>query len=250
MKKLLKKVIKKILIAAEDCPRLEQYVLTVNTIHEIKKAMKWSFDPVLDRPDIYDFDYLEDLNERRVRDAELLALAVKNCSMLNGKTFLEIGTANGMGTVLMSANISGSGIVYTINIPPEEIISGAGGVFTTQTLSEKEIGVEYKKRGLTNIRQIFANTADWVPDIGKIDLAFIDGCHDSDFVYNDTKKILSYMEPGGLIVWHDFNPELRKKYEWINAVCIGIERLYKDNLIEGRILHLKDSWMGLWKKST
>jgi predicted O-methyltransferase YrrM len=247
MNKLLRKTIKRILIEADDC-LLEQHVLTVNNIQEIKKAMKWSFDPVLERPDIYDFDYLEDLNERRIRDAELLATAVKNCSMSNGKTFLEIGTANGIGTILMSVNTSENGIIYTINIPPEEIISGAGGVFTTQILPEKEIGAEYKKKGLTNIRQIFVNTANWVPDIGKIDLAFIDGCHDSDFVYNDTRKILSCMEPGGLILWHDFNPELRKKYVWINAVCIGIERLYKENLIEGRILHLKDSFMGLYKK--
>lgn len=82
-------------------PHLEKQVLEANNIKELMKVFGWKKEPVLDRPDVYDFDYPEDLNERRIRDAEVLGAAMANA---NAKSALEIGTANGMGTVLMAAN--------------------------------------------------------------------------------------------------------------------------------------------------
>lgn len=136
---------------------------------------------------------------------------------------------------------------FTVNIPPEEIVSGEGGKLTTVALEREKIGIAYRERNLGNITQIYANTAKWEPAIGDIDIAYIDGCHDTEFVYNDTHKILKYMKPGGFILWHDFNLELVKKYHWINSVCLGVEKLYRDGLINGRILHIRDSWVGIYR---
>jgi hypothetical protein len=78
-------------------------------------------------------------------------------------------------------------------------------------------------------------------------VAFTDGCHDTDFVYNDTRIVLNKCKPGSIVMWHDFNPNLARVYEWIADVCSGVERLYAGGLITGKILHLQDSWVGLYK---
>lgn len=222
---------------------IEHSVVELNNFRELKKVFGWKDDPILDRPDIYDFDYIEDVNERRIRDAESLATVMRNAKP---RVALEIGTSSGRATVLMSVNAPESAI-YTVNIPPEEILSGEGGKLTTVALEKEKIGIAYKERNLTNITQIYANTAKWEPNIGNIDVAFIDGCHDADFVYNDTRKVLKHMKPGGFILWHDFNLELVKKYHWINSVCLGVEKLCRDGLIKGRILHIRDSWLGIYR---
>lgn len=222
---------------------LYRNVIELNNYNELKKIFSWSENPVLDRPDIYDFEYVEDVNERRIRDAESLATVTKNVKPL---VMLEIGTSDGMGTVLLSANAP-EAKVYTVNISPEEIIAGKGGKLTTIALEREKIGAAYRERGMKNVVQIYANTATWNPDIKDIDIAFIDGCHDTEFVYGDTKKILPLMKKGGYIMWHDFNLDLVKKHGWINDVCLGVEKLYKEGLIDGRIYHIKDSWVGIYQ---
>lgn len=224
---------------------LNSNVFHLNNYNELKKIFSWHLDPVLERPDIQGFEYIADINERRIRDAESIATVIRN---INPQTILEIGTANGMGTVLMAANATDAKI-FTINITPEEIASGLGGELTTIALEREKIGIEYKKKNLPNITQILSNTATWEPNIGTIDLAFIDGCHDTEFVYNDTRKILPFMRKGGFILWHDFNPHLIKNYHWINSVCLGVEKLYAQGLIKGEMFHIKDSWVGIYQVS-
>jgi len=222
---------------------LQRNLIQLNNVGELKKVFGWREDPILDRPDMYDFDYVEDVNERRIRDAESLATVMQNT---NPKAALEIGTANGMATVLMSVNAPESKI-YTVNIPPEEIMSGKGGKLTTVAIERDKIGIAYRERDFSNVTQIYANTATWEPDIGKIDVAFIDGCHDAKFVYNDTRKVLRHMRPGGFILWHDFNLELVNKYNWIESVCYGVEKLYRHGYLDGNIFHIRDSWTGVYR---
>lgn len=222
---------------------LNESVIELNNFQELKKVFKWKNDPTLDRPDIYDFEYVEDINERRIRDAESLAVVLRN---VDPKVVVEIGTSDGMGTILMAANAPKTKI-FTVNIPPEEILSGEGGELTTIALEKEKIGKAYRDRDLKNIVQIYANTAKWEPNIGKIDVAFIDGCHDTEFIYNDTRKVLKYMKSGSFVLWHDFNPDLIEKFPWIGSVCMGVEKLYKEGLIEGRIFHIKDSWVGIYQ---
>jgi len=226
-------------------PRLRRSVIELNNFQELKKAFGWKKDPILDRPDIYDYEYIEDANERRIRDAESLATVMINAKP---KIALEIGTSTGMGTILMAANAPKAKI-YTINIPPEEIAAGEGGKLTTIALEKEKIGVEYRKRNFKNIFQIYVNTAKWKPDIGDIDVAFIDGCHDMEFVYNDTRKVLGRMKPGSFILWHDFNLGLTKKFPWIGDICTAVEKLLEEDRISGRIFHIKDSWIGIYQVS-
>lgn len=241
MKKIISGV--KRILSGERFPNLAKNVIELNNTNELKKAFKWTCDPVLNDPVIYEFSYLEDVNERRVRDAESIGTVMCNT---NPQVALEIGTADGRSTALMAENSAGSQI-FTVNIPPEEIVSGKGGVLTTFALEKEKIGSYYRSKDIRNISQIYANTATWEPDIGVINVAFIDGCHDSDFVYNDTRKIIKNMELGSFILWHDFNLNLIKRHDWIDSVCQGVEWLYMDKVLNGPILHVRDSWVGIYR---
>lgn len=239
MTDLFQRIIRKF-VKTETFPYLMANVLGVRTISHLKKAIGWTKDPVLDGEHLHEFQYIEDLNDRRLRDAEVLGVA---CCNGDPKVLLEIGTSHGKTTALMAQNAPG-GIVYTVNISPEEIAEGGKNV--TYAPSRAIIGQYYREKGLTNIRQIFANTKNWEPDFGPIDVAFIDGCHDEEFVFNDTRKVLKNCRVGSIIMWHDFNPELSKVYPWVNSVCRGVERLYIEGYITRNIFHLQDSWIGLY----
>jgi predicted O-methyltransferase YrrM len=220
---------------------LEANVLEVRDAGCLARALSWTREPLLDDPSLHAFEHLGDLNERRLRDAEVLAGA---CANGDPKVLLEIGTAHGRTTALMARNAP-AGVVHTVNIPPGEI--AAGGQMTTFAPSVSEIGRVWREAGLTNVRQILANTARWEPDFGPIDVAFVDGCHDADFVYRDTRKVLARCRPGSLVLWHDFAPALAPVYPWIAEVCRGVGMLLLDGLVRDKILHLRDSWVGLYR---
>lgn len=230
-------------LGLDHLQRLRASVIELNDVSELRKAHQWTQTPVLEDPDIHGWDYIEDANQRRIRDAEVIGTVCRN---VGSGVFLDIGTAGGHSAALMSVNAPASRI-FTVNIPPEELESGAGGVLTTRVFSRDEIGAYYRERRLGNITQILANTATWKPDIGVIDVAFVDGCHDADFVYNDTRKVLENAKPGSFILWHDFHPGLTEVYGWIDDVCLGVERLIENGLVRGRILHVRDSWVGVYR---
>ena len=232
-----------VLRAGGELARLNRAVIELEDIGELRKLFSWSAEPVLDDPSIYDFESIEDINSRRIRDAECIGTIVRN---INPSVCLDIGTSTGHSAALMAVNAPQARI-YTVNIPADEIQSGAGGVFTTGALERDEIGSYYRERGLTNIEQIFANTATWEPEIGSIDVAFVDACHDLEFVYNDSRKALAHMQPGSFLLWHDFNPAMAMKREWIREVCLGVERLMDDGLISGPIMHIRNSWVGIYR---
>lgn len=229
----------------ENLTYLRRHVIELNNTRELQKVFGWQQEPTMDDPSIYAFEYIEDVNGRRLRDAESLGTVVRNA---NPSICLEIGTAEGHSAALMAINAPQARI-FSVNIPPEEIVSGKGGKLTTIALEREKIGSYYRERGLVNITQILANTATWKPNIGTIDIAFVDGCHDARFVYNDTCKVLKHMKPGSFVLWHDFNLELVHKYESIKSVCWGVEKLFAHGLLRGRVFHLRDSWVGIYRVS-
>lgn len=223
--------------------RLESCVVEVNDVRELQKVFGWDAAALLDDPKLHEFDYPADLNLRRLHDAEVLGTVMANARPAQA---LEIGTSEGRTTALMAMN-SPESVIHTINIRPEEIAAGEGGKAITWALEIDRIGSYYREMGCENVRQILANTATWKPDIGPIGVAFIDGCHDTDFVVGDTLKALSIAEPGAFILWHDFHPGLVRIYDWIHQVCLGVEELCATGAVRGRIFHLRDSWVGLYR---
>jgi hypothetical protein len=220
---------------------LDRNVHELRSYAQLAAALGWTRKPILSGDHLYLVRGPEDWNERPLRDAEVIGGA---CANEAHEIALEIGTAHGLTTALMAENAPDA-LVYTVNIPPDEI--DAGGRYTTFAPARDEIGRAWRERRLGNVKQILANTARWEPDFGPIDVAFIDGSHDADFVFSDTRMILARCRAGALVLWHDFHPGLRRVHPWIGSVCRGVERLYREGWLRGPILHLQDSWVGLYR---
>lgn len=216
----------------------------VDSLEELSRFFGFEKKLILIEEDLDEVRFIEDLNSRRRRDAEVLSLVAANTEP--GK-MLDIGTHIGRSATRMAVN-SPKSKIYTVNIPPEEF--DQGGRLKTECLSHEEIGSFYRKKNLSNIKQIYANTKTWrLPDeIDNLSLVYIDGCHDKGFVFSDTKLIIDRIKVGGFILWHDCSPLYRKHFRWIEESMQGIERLLRKKIITGNILNLKNSWVGIYKK--
>lgn len=218
--------------------------LTVESLENLKNFYSFHEKFLLIENNLDEVRFFEDLNARRRLDVEVLSLIAANVPP--GK-MLDIGTYLGHSAARMAVNSPGS-LVYTVNIHPDELL--AGGEFVTGAPKVEEIGSFYREKGLSNVRQIFANTKTWQvpPEICDLSLVYVDGCHDTDCVYHDTRLVLERVIKGGFILWHDCSPLYRSNYAWIDAVMRGIEKVLAEGLITPYILNVKHSWIGLWRK--
>lgn len=115
----------------DEFAHLQRSVVELSDVCELNKVFSWTLAPVLDDPSIHEFEYVTDVNERRIRDAEILGTVVRN---VNPKVCLDIGTSTGHSAALLAVNAP-EATIYTVNIPPEEFADG--GVHTTIKLEEK-----------------------------------------------------------------------------------------------------------------
>jgi predicted O-methyltransferase YrrM len=216
----------------------------VDSLEELSLFFGFEKQPILIEEDLDEVRFIEDLNSRRRRDAETLSLVSANSEP--GK-MLDIGTYLGRSAARMAVN-SPESKIYTVNIPPEEF--DQGGRLKTECLSREEIGTFYREKNLLNIKQIHANTKTWrLPDeIDNLSLVYVDGCHDKEFVFSDTRLIIDRVKAGGFILWHDCSPQYRKHFGWIEESMQGIEKLLRKKIIAGNILTLRNSWIGIYKK--
>lgn len=49
-------------------------------------------------------------------------------------------------------------------------------------------------------------------------------------------------------MWHDVNPALVRSFDWIAEVCAALDDLVRKEKLPGRLFHVRDSWMIVWKK--
>ena len=219
-------------------------IRVVDTIEEFKRHFVLQQDGVLLETDLDIVETDCDLNSRRRRDAEVLTtLAANTCG-----DCLDLGTSHGHSAFKLATNLDGRGIVHTVNILPEQYQSSSGQLIT-HLLTKEQIGAFYRGRDTTGINQIYADTCNWEMPAALNDLAivFVDAAHDTEAVFKDSLLIFDRVRSGGYIIWHDFHPQLRDKFGWIDAVMRGVERFFQAKRLDPEIVHLKDSWMGVWQ---
>lgn len=194
--------------------------------------------------DLCTYEDFTDANDRKLRDAEVLTTLAKN---IDGNC-LEIGTSFGRGAYKLATNIiERNHVVFTLNSLPGK----TGGTATTHELTKNQIGSFLVERNIHNFYQYYCDSKIWVPptEVKQIALAFVDGCHDEEYVLADSRKVYALLERNGFIVWHDFNPELEHdpRAGWITSCMRGVRRFCEEASIT-KVYHLKHSWIGFaWK---
>jgi predicted O-methyltransferase YrrM len=118
------------------------------------------------------------------------------------RTFLEIGTNQGCTSLAIKKKFPDLAIT-TIDpgdkIPSDERPSIQDGEY----LSQNEIGSALKP--YPDVIVIKEKFEDVDFKDSKFDCIYIDGNHSYAEVINDTKRALSLIAPGGVIIWHDVN---------------------------------------------
>jgi predicted O-methyltransferase YrrM len=138
-----------------------------------------------------------------------------NCILMgmrevDAKRALEIGTFDGNTTLNIAANLPEGGGVVTIDLPVDAKTDYAIEVKSDDLRNVTDratVGIQFKGHALERrIEQVFGDSAtlDWSKLGGPFDFAFIDGCHDYNYVKSDTDRALTVVRPGGMIMWHDY----------------------------------------------
>lgn len=115
----------------------------------------------------------------------------------------EIGTNRGRTTRLFGEMSPAGAKIYTLDLPPEEMLTGQCFPEARREL----IGEAYRKSPVRRkITQLYGNshTFNFSPYAGRMDLVFIDGDHSYQGVKSDTEHALKMLAPGGVILWDDY----------------------------------------------
>lgn len=128
----------------------------------------------------------------------------------NARKIFEFGTYKGVSTTQLALNIGNDGQVYTLDLPEDhpayslDILKEAERQIAAEGGKGILLPAELRNR-VTFLRSDSA-TFDTRPYLNSMDLIFVDGAHSYDYVKNDTEKGWEMLRPGGIIAWHDCNP--------------------------------------------
>lgn len=159
------------------------------------------------------------------REAWILATLAKRCH-----TMFEFGTATGKTTWLLARNSPPDARVTSITLPPDALAEYHAGSSDSATATRKALEesrfTTFLYTGTAvepKIQQLYGDSRslDITPWVGRCDLVFIDGSHARSCVINDTEKAFRMVAPGGIILWHDYQP-LRRS---VRDVCRTLDRL-------------------------
>ena len=189
---------------------------------------------------------------------------------------LEFGTWQGYGACLCLESCAAT--VWTLNLPDGETkpdgswayghrildVSGAppgavavssgqddsGPIVYHRTDAASYIGRFYREKRLGHrVCQIYCDSRMWdtsayAPDF--FDSVLVDGGHHAEVVVSDTRKALSVLRTGGVIMWHDFcpRPAIREQFESVRGVTAGIAQLLPELEPQlARLCWIDPSWI-------
>ena len=220
-----------------------------NTIESLAADFGWTHPWHLFENDLDVINNETEINGRVRKDAEVMALVAAN---IDGP-ILDIGTSFGRSAYRFATNLHLKHPVYTVNILPDQYTGDTKMI--THLLKREDIGSYCRSANLPDnaIVQFYADTLSWDPpeEINNLALAFIDGAHDTKAVISDSLLAWERLSQNGIIMWHDFNPELLQSFGWIKSCMDGVFNFIKiKELDEVVIHHVRNSWIGILDKST
>ena len=109
----------------------------------------------------------------------------------NDGIIVEIGTFKGGTSFLMHTATRGRNVkIYTVDIAPHSK--------AYENLKETDVNIW--------VRSSEEAAVKWRSSREKIDLLFIDGDHEFKHVFHDFNMWIPHLKPGGLVVFHDYDP--------------------------------------------
>jgi predicted O-methyltransferase YrrM len=144
----------------------------------------------------------------------------------------EIGTFDGRTTLNLAANSPEDAVVYTLDLPREQLEQTQYEILKTDRLHVDKDASGARFAGADcagKIRQLYGDSAtfDFAPYEGQIDFVFVDGSHAYEYVLNDTRVALQLLRGGrGVIVWHDYGGVF--DFAGVDDVTRALNRLYAE----------------------
>ncbi len=177
------------------------------------------------------------LSDGNISHLESLIITALASSLKKDQNFLEIGTFDGKTTINCASNLKSS-IIYTIDLPEDEIVDE---IERSNDYLEYDKALIMKKErrmkdfsNFSNIKQIYADSTKFDFSTINFTIAFIDGGHDLGTVCSDTTNCIKNIKKPGVIIWHDYdvtNPvgrylqSIANKYDikWVKdtRICIS-----------------------------
>lgn len=135
-------------------------------------------------------------------------------------TIVEIGTGQGGTSAIFHTVTSQKGVkIYTIDVAPS----------SRAYESLKDTDVEIIAKASSEYAPV------WMQKIGRpIDLLFIDGNHNFQYVFGDFNLWVPYLRPSGLVVFHDYDPKERGGLAHF-GVRICLDTMLKCKLVDDPI---------------
>lgn len=135
--------------------------------------------------------------------AVLAGIAAVTCP----QRVFEVGTFFGLATTTFALNVQRSAEVFTPDLPPQ-----GGNVehylrSDADLVARRHVGEWYRVHGLSGrVTQRIEDSLHFDPALYRdsVDIGFIDGAHTREYVIRETKKMITMMREGGIILWHDY----------------------------------------------
>jgi hypothetical protein len=148
------------------------------------------------------------VNYKNVRGNVTILELLTMCQVIRSrkpKVLFEIGTFDGGSTIQFALNAAESGVVYTLDLPPEHPLKEDRSIVDN---TPEEAGLRFRRSDVAgSIRQLYGDSRsfDFSPYRGQVDFVFIDASHTFDYVMSDSQNAFAMLAPGGIIFWHDYS---------------------------------------------
>jgi hypothetical protein len=144
--------------------------------------------------------------------AAIAALTQKKCP----RRIFEIGTFEGLTTVVFIKNADPKALIDTLDLPPDRSdISRTERSYEAHSISGPYVSGclidRFGIRGQVHVHWGDSAIFDFAPYGHTIDLFFVDGAHTADYVTSDSARAFECLASDGWILWHDcFTPQVMK----------------------------------------
>ena len=126
---------------------------------------------------------------------------------VNAHKVFEFGTYQGVSITQLALNLPAEAEIYKLDLPDNPVQT----LYPITDAQDREIASLPIKGSLvpdelrSRIHFLKEDSArfDETRFAGRMDLVFVDGAHNTDYVRNDSEKGWNMLRPGGALVWHD-----------------------------------------------